>query len=550
MSASGLDDWVVISDIPTVVNRIQVIREGIPGDDLDPQPVAAMQILQTFALKRPIKDLLRLQPETEDARGFASLDARAVLALAALTRPVKEAATLAIEQWNMESAQDATQSLLTDSIVHDVTAQRTVQEVAVFIGECRRRGPADLVSKILNAFVAATSGRTNLDKALLYICLREERCTEDASELLRLSFRAVVQAPARTSAGSVDRVGVVGALRHLSPSEPIVEEWIEEQMAVARRETATIALVADLLVGELDGGGRLAEHAGRTWKPRRLIDLCENLARRSPACFTLIRGYASSRTDKDSLVEIIPLWHRSEVLTGSLKDLLADIVAAGTDSSRGPRSIGFLEELYQKLENDRAPDRCRKEFRVAMAAHVDGRTGAQVASLLGKVGRGELRRAAQMVNERLTARLLTREIGCEVFVDYLSEIQTLAEASTLTFWALRELSDPTASDHALQGAASVVGDIAALLYAKDLADLAFDLLERCLENEQWLDEEDAAGIVGRVRLGAMPNDDRWDALLSATVGRWAETRRRDGVVAALRRQSFDSDAEAVIRSVQ
>lgn len=553
MSESGLDDWVVTGDIPTIVNRIQVIREGIPGD-LDPQPGAAMQILQTFALRRPIKDLLRLQPETEHTRGFPSLDARAVLALAALTRPVEEAATLAIEQWNMESAKDATQSRLTDSIVHDVTAQRTVQEVAVFIGECRRRGSADLVAKILDAFVVTTSGRTNLDKALLYIALREERCAEDAAELLRLMLKAATQAPARTEVGSVDRVGVVGALRHLSPSEPIVEEWIGIEMGIAQREPATIALVADLLVGEPDGSGRLAEHVGRTWKPRRLIDLCEDLAGRSPACFTLIREYASARSDKDSLAEIIQFWHRSEGLTGTLKDLLADIVAAGIDRSRGPRSIAFLEDLYQRLENDKAPHRCRREFRVAVAAHVHGRTGAQVASLLGRVGRGELRRAAQTVNERLTARLLAREIDCEVFVDYLSGIQELAEASTLTFWALRELSDPTASDHALQGTASVVGEIAARLYARGperLADLGFDLLERCLENEQWLDAEDAADIVGRVRLlGAMPTDDRWDSLLSATVGRWAETRRREGVVAALRRQSFDSDAEAVIHSVQ
>jgi hypothetical protein len=80
--------------------------------------------------------------------------------------------------------------------------------------------------------------------------------------------------------------------------------------------------------------------------------------------------------------------------------------------------------------------------------------------------------------------------------------------------------------------------------------MGFDLLERCLENEQWRDAEDAVGIVGRVHRGAMPKVERWDSLLSATVGRWAESRRRDEVVAALRSESYDRDADAVIRSVQ
>jgi hypothetical protein len=85
MSESGLYDWVVTSDIPTVVERMQAIREGQPGV-LDPRPAQAIRILQTFALRRPIDDLLRLV-ETEGTGGFASLDATAVLALAALTRP-------------------------------------------------------------------------------------------------------------------------------------------------------------------------------------------------------------------------------------------------------------------------------------------------------------------------------------------------------------------------------------------------------------------------------------------------------------------------------
>lgn len=549
MSEGGLDEWVVRSDIPTVVNRIRVIREGIP-DELDPQPATAMRVLQTFALRRPIDDLLRLTG-TEDTGTFAPLDAATVLALAALTRPIGEAARLAIEHWRMESAEGAAPPRLTDSIVHDIIAQRTVQEVAEFIRVCRREGPADLVSKTLHAFAMTASGRTDLDKAQLYIALRAENCAEDAAELLGLMLRkAGEEAPDRASAASGHWVGVVSALRHLSPSETIVEDWIGKQIAIAQQETETIKLVADLLVGEPQGDSRLAGQAGRSWMPHQLIHLCENLAERSDECFTRVRRYAATRSDEGSLAEIIQLWHQSEGLAGTLRGLLADIVAGGAESSSGPRPIGFLEDLHQTLENRRAPGKCRTELRVAVAAHVRGRRGKQVASLLGLVGRGELRRAAQTVNERLTALLLAGEVDGDVFADYLDGLQRLPEASTLTFWALRELSDPTAPNHALEGTASVVGDIAARLYAKGLADIGFDLLERCLENEQWLKAEDAAVIVGRVRRGTMPEDERWDSLLGATVGRWADQRRREEVVATLRHLSFDKDAEAVIHSVQ
>jgi hypothetical protein len=560
MSENGFYGWVVDSDIGEIVDRIQELR-GHSQAGLDPQPARAMWILQAFALRRPIEDLLSLEPEAEGGGGFSALDAAAVLALAALTRPVDQAADLAIGQWTAEAAKgqgagegegeegQEPRSPITDSIVHDVTAQRTVPDVAVFIRVCRRRGSAKLVDKALNAFVMATSGRTSFDKALLYIELREEQCHGDAARLLGLALtEAGKQASAGVTHGSRGRIGILGALRHLSPSEAIVEDWIEQEMAAAKKEPTVVELVANLLAAEPDGGRMLAEHVGWHWKPHRLIDLCENLTRRSGVCFALVRRYAAARTDKDSLAEIIQLWHRSEGLTGTLKDLLDDIVASG--EGRGPRSTDFLEDLHQTLQNDKAPQRCRKELRVAGAEHVDGRTGTEVAFLLSLVGGRELRRAAHAVNRRLVDRLLASEIAVEAFVDYVKGLQELPEASGLTFWALRELSDPTGPDHKPEKTAVVLGDIAARFYAEGLADIGFDLLERCLENEQWLDAKDAVAIVTRVRLGAMPQDERWDPLLSATVGRWAETRRRDDVVTALRRESFEKDAEAVIHSVE
>jgi len=577
-------DWVRTRDIPTIVERIRAIREGtLPDkgtrDSVEPDPVGAMRLLGTFARHRETEHLLELRPELEGVGGFAPLDATAVLTLAALTRPVEEAAKLAIEQWTMESQRSGTPSRLTDSIVHEVTAQRIVPEVAVFVAECRREGQADLVTKALNAFVVTSSGRTNFDKALLYIALRAADCADEAAELLRLTLlQAGAEAPAHPVAGSAARVGIVAALHHLSPAETIVEDWVERRIDVAKQERDTIALVASLLIGERGGDRELARRVGGTWEPHRLIGVCENLARRAQARpsrravlglpapdsdylagraqarLILVRGYAAARPDTD-LVEIIRLWHQSGELTGTLRDLLTDIVAGGADSTR-PRPIEFLDSLQERLKHrGEVPGRCRRELHAAAAVRVSGReTGAEVAEFLGRVGRRELPRAAQAVNRQLSAPLLSseiyigREVAVEKFIDYVHGLQVLPRASTLTFWALRALSDPGAAGHPPTG--WVVADIAARVYAEVRADAGFDLLERCLENEQWLSEEDAANIVARVRLGAMHDDKRWYPLLSATVGRWADTHRREGVVRALRRLSYDTDADAIIHFVQ
>jgi hypothetical protein len=573
-------DWVRTRDIPTIVRRIRVIREGTPADvgaGVQPDPDGAMQLLGTFARYR--ETLLDLRPELESAEGFAPLDAAAVLSLAALTRPVEEAAKLAIEQWTVESQGHGAPSRLTDSIVHDVTAQRIVREVAVFIAECRREGQAALVTKALNAFVVLSSGRTSFDKALLCIALRAAGCADEASEMLRLTLRqAGAEASALPAAGSAGQVGVVAALHHLSPAETLVEDWVDQRVDVGRQERDIIALVARLLIAERAGDRELARHVGGTWKPHQLIGVCKILAGRAQArsgrravlsppgrpddylagraqeCLILVRGYAATRADTD-LAEIIRLWHQAGELTGTLTDLLTDIVAGGPGSIT-PRPIEFLDSLQETLKHrGEVPGRCCRELNAAAAIRVSGReTGAEVAEFLGLVSRRDLARAAQAVNRQLTAPLrsseteIGREAAVEKFVDYVKGLQVLPRASALTFWALRALSDPAAVAHAPQG--WIIADIAARVYTEVLTDAGFSLLERCLENEQWLSGEDAADIVARVRLGAMHDDKRWYPLLSTTVGRWADTRRRETVVRALRRLSYDTDADAIIRSFQ
>ncbi|MBO0804949.1 MAG: hypothetical protein J2P25_17985 [Nocardiopsaceae bacterium] len=541
-------------EIPVVVKRMQDIREGSPGKQ-DPRPDEAMRILQVFALYRDIDDLLNLESQTGGSESFAPLDARVVLALAALTRPVEQAATLAIKQWKQEKEASATgsaQPQLTDRILHDVTAQRTVQDVAEFIAECRRQDAAELVDRVLEAFVATeTSGRTSLDKAYLYIALRAEQCDKDASDLLGKTLHQAGKGTMnRKVPASRFRVGVVGALRHLSPSEKIVEDWINEHVGKPDEEQETIDLVAGLLLGEPEGSRHLAEHVALTWKPYQLIHLCEILAKCSDESLTRVRRQMATRPGTDSLAGIIERWYPSGPLAGTFQDLLADIVEGEGGAAR-PRTIKSLDNLHKLLALRNAPVECRRELRVAVAAHVEGRTGAEVASLLGKVeGRNEPHRAAQIVNRRLTERLLASKIDARDFADYLDKLQEQPEASNLTFSALRALSALTASGAGSGRLAPVIGGIAAALYENNHASIGFKLLERCLENEQWLNADDAVKIVGHVRRVLRPGDRDWDLLLSRTAARWADTSHKEEVVNALRAKGYDEDVDAINQPVQ
>ena len=94
----------------------------------------------------------------------------------------------------------------------------------------------------------------------------------------------------------------------------------------------------------------------------------------------------------------------------------------------------------------------------------------------------------------------------------------------------------------------MIGAIARRLYTEGLDDDGFNLLERCLENEQWVTPEDIGDVVALLRESPMPVASRLD-LLSATVGRWAELRRRGHAVGELQRRGFDDEAEAVIHSL-
>lgn len=331
-------EWVTTCSVEVFEKRMQAMRVGqrdTEGGEM-PSPATAIRALHAFALKRPIDQLI------ESARYFDYRDAVNVLATAALCRNIGQAADLAIRQWDAERASgDDDRPRLTDGVVHDIACQRTVTDVAVFVRVCRRAGKRDLVERTLNVFTERGSGRTNLDKALLYIALRDEKCAEEAAEFLRQALVAIAGEGLPRMSETVPKEfhDLAGALNHLSPAERILEEWVDAQLQLDDRVHETRRIIAQLIATRTDSRDTLVEHVGK-WRTRHdIAEICGQLAKPpySEKCAE-IRKHAAARDTMEDLAEIVRIWYESAALTRTTRDLLADIVARGTAGRAGPRS--------------------------------------------------------------------------------------------------------------------------------------------------------------------------------------------------------------------
>ena len=539
--------WVTTCSVEDFVERVQAMREGerpVTETSEKPRPANAIRAMHAFALKRPIDQLI------ESARCFDYRDAVNILATAALGRKVKQAAGLAIKQWDAQQSGAAVGPPLTDGIIHDIACQRTALDVAVFVRECRRAGKHELVDRTLRFFVRPASGRTSLDKALLYIALRDEKCGEEADDFLRRTLKAIEYGATQESdIEPAEFHDLVGALHQLSPTERILEEWVDAQLRVADRVLETRRIVAHLIALQTDGPDSLVEHVGRRLSRHDIVEIGGQLAKSDPLTCAAIREHAASRDNVEDLAEIVIAWHRSAVLTRTTKDLLADIVTRGSAREAGPRSPQELDDLGKVLGNFNADPECRRMLWIAAATHVGSRSGADLVALLGRVERPrDRRRAAQTIAQQLTAHVL--EDGAEAgrFVEYVRELRRAGSAEAV-YQARKELADPSLSDRAEEGSGEIIAEIAARLYAEELERDGWDLLERCLENEQRVTPQDVAMIVDRLHASTMHEDDR-HLLLRATVGRWSDTHRREQAVEELRRGSFVVEAAEVIRALR
>jgi anti-sigma factor ChrR (cupin superfamily) len=612
--------WVTRIQVAQFVGILSRMRE-------EHREAMAMRALHAFALRRPVHELVRL------ADHFDGRDAVMLMATAALSRPVGEAAELALMQYEAESGGE--RAPITASIVHDVACQRTAFDVAVFVRVLEQREPT-LAKRTVQVFASPGSGRTNLDKALLHTALRDEGCHREADRLLGLTLRAIADSPPGAAGpGGAGEEGeemadLAGAFQHLSPAGRILERWVEERLNAsdATEVERTRELVARLIARRGAGHDALAEHIGRTAQPRHVVKLCALLARgdtASPAKCALVRQYAAAHKNVQELAVLVTFWHKEPALTRTTRELLTDIVAgagagvhgsgtdvygsgagsegsragaegsgagaegprvvvqrsgAGVDGSRAgaervgavgdgsgmgsdgsragpdgsgagphgsgavPRTLNELRQLDEWLRVEDADPQCSQMLGHAAAVHVEGRSGADLVTLLGRVARSRDRtRAADTVGRRLAMAVMRPDADRDRFVDCLRALHD-ARYSVAVRAACRELSDPS---HALTVDAGLVADVAGRLHRAGLHKVAWTLLERLLENEQLVTPADVVEVVGGVL--ALPLPDA-ELLLRATVGRWSDVGHRDDAVTALRDAGRREAAEWVIKSLR
>ncbi|MGW3650455.1 hypothetical protein [Streptomyces sp. NPDC000878] len=541
MGASGsLDDedydWVARGSVPVFVGRLRHMRESR-------REAMAMRALRAFAMHRPVDELVQL------AHHFDQRDAFMLMATVALSRPVREAAQLALLQCRKEAG--GKRAPITPSIVHDVVCQRTAFDVAVFVRVLKAER-VDLAEDAVRLFASPGSGRTNLDKALLHIALVDEGCRSEADQLLKLTLRAITdRSPDAVARGeqSEEIADLAGAFQHLSPGGKALENWVKERLRASApaKVEQTRQLVATLIAQSGADHDALAAYIGGTAHPLHTAKICALLARgkdESPTKLDRVRRHALGRENMKELAKFVSYWHKEPALTRTTRQLLADIVAGVRAGDTVPRSLGDLNLLAGWLGGDYASPACSRALRNLAVERVEGCAAADLTNLLdGVEGSRERGRAAHKAGRRLAVAVMGAGADRGWFVSCLLALHD-AKHPIAVRAACRELADPSRERRVDAG---LVADVAGRLHGVGLGKVAWDLLERFLENEQLVTPADVVEVVRRVP--CLPTEDA-RLLLRATVGRWSDMGHRDNAVARLRADGQDEAAGWVVNSLR
>lgn len=426
--------------------------------------------------------------------------------------------------------------------------------VADLILRSRRDGEDEQVSELLNAY-SQPGHRQHDFKAKLYTALKDRRLGDDADELLRLSLDNAIGS-LQAADGVAEVSGILQAgLTHSSSSAMVVKNWIDMDLRRLSNNRG-IDFLADLLAQEPDGENPLCLHVGSSWKPYDVVVLCGVLKGKSLDAYAALCDSIAARTEIEDLALTIQDYAKAAPSRRDLEDLLAKVVAPRDPAGSGarvPHSTDFLDELaeHSRLRGD---PRLVRSLRIAAAKHVEGRSGREIAYLLGKVeGQWNLWHTAIEVNENLVDGLRDGQIDADRFIDYVSWLrEDQNRPSDLVFWAMGAFSNPARPDW--DAIAPMAGDIGARLYAKDLDGAAFELLTRFLGNEQMMTTEAARRVVvsAESRHHQIRDDRRWDELWESAVGGWADADHRRDVIEQFQKEPdyFRTERRAISRSVQ
>jgi hypothetical protein len=544
--------WVVEEDIPSFIGRMRSIRAT-------PDPAEALKLLRNFATNRRSSDLITCAKALADSGG--QVDAVNLMATAAIRRPADKAADLAMQLWHDEDADRNADHPLTASVIHDLAGQRMAFDVAQFIKNLTVQG---LVDETLEIYV---SNRSNLDKVLLYLALRDEGCAMQAAALLDkiMKFEGGREYPAKSpAAGPFALHDLVGALYSLSPAEAILPDWIEKEFTDPNRKISTITLIARLLADSAEPSKQLVDYISTRWSHDKITQICvELLTLHATEAFALVRARTAAQPVSERLAILVKSWWERKELRDTTEDLLSDFVTNGRLAA-APRSLPELDSFAEWLSASSAPAQCLRMLRMAAAGHVVGRTGVELAYLLHRIrDRRDTRRAAQLIGQNLRRHVLTGDIESSVITAYLGELRRSGapDDPEAVYWVLKALTGQDRLDNATREPldarlhaeepepvdallAKVIADIGSGLYAENLGDDGWALLERCLENEQRVSPEHVAEIFRRLAGGGVPSDQR-RLLIQSTVGRWSDVASRSDVSKELRAVALDEEADLI-----
>lgn len=554
-------EWVMWVRPGEFVKRLHAMREGQPG--APPMPKQTIVAMRDFAVHRTIPDLLEL---ARHAAGHD--DALQALATAALRRPPEEAARLVVQHlWETRAAggapeaTDATDGIddLTGAVIDDVAGQRTALDLADFLSACRDPGVREeearqVAVRTIDRFTSADSGRSQKDKARLYVLLYESDLLEEADRVMRGSLMHLDPGEGGSLAEDSRTVEFAEALGTLNPSRPLLVDWIADRLRSQQEGAGYKAyrrLVAQLLYGDPASRRRLVEMLGRLDPQDMVVILHLLFEAADDEVFAESRRYAASTPDSTQLARLVAAWEKEFGLDACLRGFLGDIVGVGGGPDGGPRTPDGLEALAGAMERFGASPECRQMLWREAAHRVEGRTGEDVVWLLGRIPSTRHRRIAeQRAARQMAGAVLTAAAPVDQFVQYLRALHgtTGFDPRTAVFLACKELADPERSDRRLRAPVPVLAETAVRLYGAGLLSYAEDLLERCMEDEHRMRADDLRSLVASLLADGFPVTEL-TTLLKNTLGRWSDALRRadavDAVGAGLRETlQATGDAEA------
>ena len=546
---------VLHRSIPDVLDLISDLRrEPVADSSLAQEALAnsdaALRLLEGIAVLREVADVAEAASRL-DADGSASdTDALALAETAALAMPPHQAAALVIDLIA------AGRIGLGQEIASQVARHRMSREISLFVDALLSSGQAGQGRLAMDTLHIAGEQRSMRTVARIFLSLRALRRETVADRLLDWIFPPAHTVPELQELATV--------LSELSPHEAVLPSRIFA-LSHARLTVGQIAELARALhdsktsntakpfiqdtakareIAEIIDLYRMLRHDGlpelatlvvttaaAERKPGDVVALAVTLAREQPDDGILLRQRAAARCDLRDLVDLFPRWHHH------LKKQFADFVRAVAAA----HPIDFIHRIADDLTDTGQAD-WAQQLRVAAIQHPGGRTGAELARLLWRIGEPRVARAeARRLTEWLAARFgqaAGAGVGetCDLLVEYVREQDALDCASLVrTLWEalLTSTHDPDR-----------LVTLTEALWRDGGHRYAADLLHQWLEQQELVGPAELSVVVGRLRV-FLP-DTSLEELLAQTVHRWAPATRASAV-ARLAEDGFGNEAALLQR---